>query len=207
MWKGEWCTVVVRKVDAASRRYHVTFSDDEEDDVTVLTRDKLRAAKSRGSSPQPRRAAAALPARVGVNVEALPVGASPYPGGPDSAADVIIMVTMSALFCVLGACALNWLTRPKRKIHAKLATAPSPSSSLSSSSESDDDQRPLRVGEKVCTRAYACGRALLRAYARAYMRVSALHASPLAYRPLHAGEGYVEGRVVHRSCAEGRRCQ
>jgi hypothetical protein len=67
------------------------------------------------------------------------------------------------------------------------------SSSSSSPCESDDDQRPLRVGEKVRMRAYA------RAYMCAFQRC--------VHRPLRAGEGYVEGRVVHRSCAEGRRCQ
>ena len=106
MWKGEWCTVVVRKADAASRRYHVTFSDDEEDDVTVLTRDKLRAPKSKGPKPQPqprRTIASAIPDDGDV---AVPVGASPHPGGPDSAADVIIIgAGIAGLECarVLGA--------------------------------------------------------------------------------------------------------
>ena len=106
MWKGEWCTVVVRKADAASRRYHVTFSDDEEDDVTVLTRDKLRAPKSKGPKPQPqprRTIASAIPDDGDV---ALPVGASAHPGGPDSAADVIIIgAGIAGLECarVLGA--------------------------------------------------------------------------------------------------------
>jgi NADPH-dependent 2,4-dienoyl-CoA reductase/sulfur reductase-like enzyme len=106
MWKGEWCTVVVRKADAASRRYHVTFSDDEEDDVTVLTRDKLRAPKSKGPKPQPqprRTIASAIPDGGDV---AVPVGASPHPGGPDSAADVIIIgAGIAGLECarVLGA--------------------------------------------------------------------------------------------------------
>jgi hypothetical protein len=42
-WKGEWCSVVVRKVQGS--RYQVTFSDDDSDDTTTMTRDKLRAQR------------------------------------------------------------------------------------------------------------------------------------------------------------------